>query len=330
MPWENQRLCGKRCPTRSWSQSTRCNNIKILGLTEGEESGRPTEFIAGLLPKLLGANNFAKPVRLDRAHRIPVPKPTDRKRRRSIIARINFFQEKELILRLSRQQLMYNNHRVYIFPSSHTAEVMEQRRGFREVTQVLREREVKYSLRFPAKLHVHYKEQVTVFTSPQDALSFIKQVFSTLFLNLLNLVQTVFGGRPLQGGMWTLFLLRYLWLPLNRWWQIKFVFKYILSSFHCGVTVCSEFFFFFFFPHLHLHWWGFGLSRVSLVTLGGFFSFTLYLFLFIYFVVLFRFGGGVGGMVYVWGEGLGLGFSAQSVCIKHCNKHFIDPFIFLK
>ena len=177
---------------------SRCNNIKILGLPE---RGRPTEFIAGLLPKLLGANNFAKPVRLDRAHRIPVPKPTDRKRQRSIIARINFFQEKELILRLSRQQLMYNNHRVYIFPSSHTAEVMEQRRGFREVTQVLREREVKYSLRFPAKLHVHYKEQVTVFTSPQDALSFIKQVFSTLFLNLLNLVQTVFGGRPLQGGM---------------------------------------------------------------------------------------------------------------------------------
>ena len=228
---------------------SRCNNIKILGLPEGEESGRPTEFIAGLLPKLLGANNFAKPVRLDRAHRIPVPKPTDRKRRRSIIARINFFQEKELILRLSRQQLMYNNHRVYIFPSSHTAEVMEQRRGFREVTQVLREREVKYSLRFPAKLHVHYKEQVTVFTSPQDALSFIKQVFSTLFLNLLNLVQTVFGGRPLQGGMWTLFLLRYLWLPLNRWWQIKFVFKYILSSFHCGVTVLQRICFFFSLSH---------------------------------------------------------------------------------
>nr|WPK86675.1 NLRC3-like protein 29 [Sebastes schlegelii] len=138
---------------------SRRNNIKIVGIPEDEEKGRTTEFIAGLIPKLLGVSSFAKPVIVDRAHRIPVPKPTDVKRPRSIIARIHFYQEKELILRLSRQQQMiYNGQRIYVYPD-YTAEVMAQRRGFREVTQALREREVKYSLCFPAKLHVQHNDQ---------------------------------------------------------------------------------------------------------------------------------------------------------------------------
>nr|WPK86597.1 NLRC3-like protein 60 [Sebastes schlegelii] len=130
-----------------------------VGIPEDEEKGRTTEFIAGLIPKLLGVSSFAKPVIVDRAHRIPVPKPTDVKRPRSIIARIHFYQEKELILRLSRQQQMiYSGQRIYVYPD-YTAEVMAQRRGFREVTQALREREVKYSLCFPAKLHVQHNDQ---------------------------------------------------------------------------------------------------------------------------------------------------------------------------
>lgn len=100
---------------------SRHNNIKIVGILEGEEKGRPREFIAGLIPKLLGVSNFAQSVLVDRANCVPVPKPTDAKRSWSIIARIHFYQEKEFILRL------YS-----------TAEVMAQRRGFREVTQALR------------------------------------------------------------------------------------------------------------------------------------------------------------------------------------------------
>lgn len=153
---------------------SRRNNIKIVGIPEDEEKGRTTDFIAGLIPKLLGVSSFAKPVIVDRAHRIPVPKPTDVKRPRSIIARIHFYQEKELILRLSRQQQMiYNGQRIYVYPD-YTAEVMAQRRGFREVTQALREREVKYSLCLPAKLHVQHNDQVKVFPSPGDVKSFIE------------------------------------------------------------------------------------------------------------------------------------------------------------
>lgn len=146
-----------------------------MGILEGEEKGRPTEFIAGLIPKLFGASNFTKPVMVDRAHRIPVPKPMDANRPRSIIARIRFYQEKELIIRLSQQQQVnYNGNQVYVYPD-YTVEVTAQRRGFREIIQALREREVQNTLCFPAKLHVPYNDQVKVFTSPGDVKSFIEQ-----------------------------------------------------------------------------------------------------------------------------------------------------------
>lgn len=154
---------------------SRRNNIKIVGIPEGEEKGRPTEFVTGLIPKLFGESNFSQPVTVDRAHRVPLPRrSTDAKRPRTIIARIHFYQEKEMLLRLSRQQeLTYNDLRVFVFPD-YTAEVMAQRRAFREVMNTLREKGIKFTLRFPARLHVQYNDQVKVYTSPSDAETFIE------------------------------------------------------------------------------------------------------------------------------------------------------------
>lgn len=57
---------------------SRCNNIRIVGIPEGEEKGWPTEtFVSNLIPKLLGVDNFTKPVVTDRAHRIQQPKPPE-------------------------------------------------------------------------------------------------------------------------------------------------------------------------------------------------------------------------------------------------------------
>uniref|UniRef100_A0AAV2MGX8 Pentraxin (PTX) domain-containing protein n=1 Tax=Knipowitschia caucasica TaxID=637954 RepID=A0AAV2MGX8_KNICA len=138
---------------------SRCNNIKIVGIPEGEEKGRPTEFVTSLIPKLLEQGNLAKQVIVDRAHRVPMPRATSTQRPRSIIARIHFYQEKEMLLRLSRQnQLVYNGARIFIYPD-YTADVMTQRRGFRDVMQALREKEVTFILRFPARLQVNYEDQ---------------------------------------------------------------------------------------------------------------------------------------------------------------------------
>ena len=73
---------------------SRRNNIRIVGIPEGEEKGRPTEFVCDLTPKLLGDHNFTKPVVIDRAHRIQQPKPTEGSRPRMIIARVHLTQER--------------------------------------------------------------------------------------------------------------------------------------------------------------------------------------------------------------------------------------------
>lgn len=150
---ENKKLRAKLSDLEGRS---RRNNIRILGVPEGEEKGRPTEFVSNLIPRLLGDDNFTKPVVIDRAHRTLQPKPPEGSRPRMIIARVHLIQEKEKILRLGRQSSMeYEGNRILIFPD-YTAEVMEQRRSFREVLRLLREKEIRHSLRFPARLHIHH------------------------------------------------------------------------------------------------------------------------------------------------------------------------------
>lgn len=157
---------------------SRRNNIKFVGIPEGEEKGNPTEFVSTLIPKLLGEINFPKQVIIDRAHRFPLPKLTEvgsgsTVKPRTIMARVHHFQDKEKILRLARQQpLKFGANRIFVFPD-YTAEVMDQRRGFRDVMAILRERKIKHSLRFPARLHVHHNGLQKVFTSPGDAMTYI-------------------------------------------------------------------------------------------------------------------------------------------------------------
>lgn len=41
-----------------------------MGIPEGEEKGKPTEFVTSLIPKLLGQANFQKPTITDHAQRL--------------------------------------------------------------------------------------------------------------------------------------------------------------------------------------------------------------------------------------------------------------------
>lgn len=105
---------------------SRRNNIKIIGIPELEEGGKPTEFIETLIPKLLGDDNFQSKVIIDRAHWILRPPSPEGARPRAIIARVHFYREKELILRLRRaRELVYEGNKVLIFPD-YTPDVMRQ------------------------------------------------------------------------------------------------------------------------------------------------------------------------------------------------------------
>lgn len=149
-------------------------NLKFVGITEGEERGRPSVFISDLITELFGRDNFNKPVKVDRAHRALLPKPSEGQRPRTIIARILNDRDKDLILRLSREKfpLEYKGKRIHIFPD-YTPEVTARRRAFSSVTKALREAGLKRSLRFQAKLSLHYNGRERTFESPEEAKKFV-------------------------------------------------------------------------------------------------------------------------------------------------------------
>lgn len=79
---------------------SRCNNIRIVAIPEVAEKGRPNEFVVELIEHLF--EDFSDPPVIDRAHRIPQPKPPEGARSHAIITRIYYCQDKECILRLQR------------------------------------------------------------------------------------------------------------------------------------------------------------------------------------------------------------------------------------
>ena len=66
-----------RTKTNDLEGRLRRNNVKFVGIPEGEEKGNPTDFVSALIPKLLGEAHFSKPVIIDRAHRSLQPKPAE-------------------------------------------------------------------------------------------------------------------------------------------------------------------------------------------------------------------------------------------------------------
>ena len=122
---ECKKLREKTCDLEAWS---RCNNIRIVGIPEKSEKGRPTDFVAELLPTLLGKNDFAETIKIDRAHR--TLQKLNNERPRAFVVRIHHYQVKERILSLARQTtLEYNGKRVYIFLDL-AEDILKQRHRF--------------------------------------------------------------------------------------------------------------------------------------------------------------------------------------------------------
>lgn len=170
MQSENEML---RLKVTDLEARSRRQNIKIVGLPEKIENGHPTEFLAKFIPELLGADNFPKPLEVDRAHRLGRRLSENDVHPRVMIARIHHFQLKEKILQLARQQfpLRYNGKAVHFFPD-YPAEVMKQRQAFDPVRKRLRDAGVRSGFIYPARLRVSSDTMDRVFSSPQDAETF--------------------------------------------------------------------------------------------------------------------------------------------------------------
>lgn len=158
------------------NRSRRCN-IKVTGLPEKVEKGNPTQFVAELLPQLLGTNNFSSGLKVDRAHRIG---PSSAGRPRTMIAKIHHPPEKEKILKLARLQapLTFNGARISVYPDF-SPEVTEQRRAFDGAKKKLRDAGIKHGLLFPARLIFNRGTEQKIFQDATDAETFIDKFITS-------------------------------------------------------------------------------------------------------------------------------------------------------
>ena len=154
---------------------SRWNNIRLVGLPEGTEGPRPTEFTAQLLQDILGLDD--KPM-LDRAHRTLRTKPKDGEPPRPLVMRVNLFQVRNQILRRAGEAspLSYMGRRISIFPDF-TPAVAKKRAAFATVKKELHScPNVKFGLLYPATLRITLPGgQTHRFEDPALASDFIEK-----------------------------------------------------------------------------------------------------------------------------------------------------------
>lgn len=151
----------------------RRNNIRLVGVPEGAEGGRPTEFIAQLLMDSLGLEELPL---LDRAHRTLRSKPSDGKPPRPFVIRVHFFHVRNDILRrASEAPLLHQGKRLFLFPD-YTSSVAKKCAAFTDVKRLLHSCPgVKFGLRFPTILKITLPGGATHnFEDPATAMDFVK------------------------------------------------------------------------------------------------------------------------------------------------------------
>lgn len=154
---------------------SRRQNLRIVGLPEGEEGNNPTAFMGPFLRELLGEGALTTTPVVDRAHRTFVAKPPPGQPPRAMLVRLHYYQTKERILRAFRErsQLSYHGKRIHIFPD-YSAALARRRAEFKVVKAQLHQAGVKFGLIYPAKLRLTFQGSTHTFDSPEAALLFCR------------------------------------------------------------------------------------------------------------------------------------------------------------
>lgn len=116
--------------------NSRRNNIRLVGLREGEEGTDMCEFLTKWIPKVLGIQSFPEPTVIERAHIIGRPRDVSKStvnpiRPREVLMKFLKSADKVRVLRIARQKgsVLYEGKRVMFFPDF-SVELRKQRRLF--------------------------------------------------------------------------------------------------------------------------------------------------------------------------------------------------------
>ncbi|KAK7922048.1 hypothetical protein WMY93_008950 [Mugilogobius chulae] len=131
---------------------SRRNNLRFVGFPEGCEDTDALAFMCAVIPELLKID-LRGDLELERAHRTLGKRKPDGQPPRAMLVRFLRFQDREKIVNAARSagKIHWKGHHVMIFPD-YSKLVTEKREAFRRCKQLLHERKIAFSLKYPAVL----------------------------------------------------------------------------------------------------------------------------------------------------------------------------------
>uniref|UniRef100_A0A087XXS5 L1 transposable element RRM domain-containing protein n=1 Tax=Poecilia formosa TaxID=48698 RepID=A0A087XXS5_POEFO len=157
---------------------SRQQNIRILGLPEDTENGRPTYFFSNLLCELFGKEVLPTPPELDRAHRSLAAKRPVGRPPRPVILCLHRYLTKDLIIQEARKRgkLDYKGVSLRIV-EDYSPDVLAQRAEYKDIMVELYKWGLKPALLFPACLRITQSSGAKTFLgSVEEAQQFIKRL----------------------------------------------------------------------------------------------------------------------------------------------------------
>ena len=146
---------------REMQDNMKCNNIRIIGIPQGEEEEQGIE---NLFEKVM-MENFRNLVRekvieIQETHRVPINRKPKRHTSRNIIIKMAKFQDKDRILKAAREKQEVTNKEAPIrLAADFSMETLQARREWQKIFQVLRTRGLQPRLLYPARLSIKIEDQ---------------------------------------------------------------------------------------------------------------------------------------------------------------------------
>ncbi|KAJ8333914.1 hypothetical protein SKAU_G00412330 [Synaphobranchus kaupii] len=146
----------------------RRKNIRMFGLKEGAEGSRPLlDFVHDKLPQWLGLGSD-KSFTLERVHRTLAP--ANPNHNRAVLIRFLKFQDKELVLRSTKQRDITHDGSKLSFAQDLSAETIRQRREFNGAKKLFLDMGTFRGFHLhPCKLRVLYNGKIQLFASPANS-----------------------------------------------------------------------------------------------------------------------------------------------------------------
>ena len=170
-----KRIAYLESKTEDLENRSRRKNLRLFGIREGAEGQQPLfDFISGMLPRWL-ALNPDKSFTLERVHRTLAPARPNQNR--AILICFLKFQEKEFVYRETRRQDITHDGTKISFSQDLSAETVRIRRGFNTVIKLFVDINAFRGFQYnPCKLRVVHNGKIHLFSTPQEAEKFYRNI----------------------------------------------------------------------------------------------------------------------------------------------------------